>query len=220
MTNASGARVYPEGYLTRLREIANRNRMLLIFDEFATFGRTGTWFAADHEQVVPDAVMFGKWLGNGFPVTVLAIREDLKDVLQKTQPSSTFGGQPVGCAAALAVLNVIQSEQLIDHARELGEVCLRRMKEIELAHPSVGQARGKGLLLAFDFVESKSTRVARPDAARRFYVNALKRGVVTSGGGSSTVRVSPMIVMDEQTVLRGFDLLEDAIADMENELGY
>src|SRR5262249_30984373 len=161
------------GYLTRLREIADRNGMLLVFDEFATFGRTGKWFAADHEGVVPDAVVFGKWLGNGDPVTVLALREDLKDVLQQTQPSSTLGGQPAGCAAALAVLDVIESEDLITHARDLGEICLARMQEIEAAHPSVGQARGKGLLLAFDFVESKATRVGRPAAARAFYVNAL-----------------------------------------------
>jgi 4-aminobutyrate aminotransferase-like enzyme len=220
MTNASGSRVYPDGYLTRLREIADRNGMLLIFDEFATFGRTGKWFAADHEGVLPDAVMFGKWLGNGYPVTVLAVRENLKDVLQKTQPSSTFGGQPVACAAALAVLDVIESEDLITHARDLGEVCLARMKEIEAVHPSVGQARGKGLLLAFDFVESKATRVAKPLVARNFYVNALKRGVVTSGGGGSTVRISPMVVMNEQTALRGFDILEEAIAEVENELGY
>jgi 4-aminobutyrate aminotransferase-like enzyme len=220
VTNASGARVYPDGYLRRIRAIADRNKMLLILDEHATFGRTGSWFAADHDGVVADAVMFGKWLGNGFPVTVLAIREGLRDVLQQTQPSSTFGGQPLACAVALAVLNVLESEDLIDYAGVLGATCLARMREIEAAHPSVGQARGRGLLLAFDFVESKETRKPSPLAANTFYVNALRRGVVVSGGASSNVRVNPMVVMSEQTALRGLDLLEDAITEMEHELGY
>lgn len=220
ITNASGARVYPDGYLRRLREIADRNNMLLILDEHATFGRTGSWWAADHDGVVADAVMFGKWLGNGFPVTVLAVREGLADVLPQTQSSSTFGGQPLACAVALAVLDVLESEDLVKRAQVLGEVCLARMREIQAAHPSVGEARGKGLLLAFDFVESKQTRIPSPRAAARFYVNALRRGVVVSAGASSNVRVNPMVVMSQETALRGLDLLEDAISEMERELGY
>lgn len=220
ITNASGARVYPDGYLRRMREIADRHQMLLILDEHATFGRTGSWWAADHEGVVADAVMFGKWLGNGFPVTVLAVRESLRDVLQQTQPSSTFGGQPLACAVALAVLNVLESEGLVEYARVLGETCLARMQEIAAVHPSVGQARGKGLLLAFDFVESKQTRKPSPLAANHFYLNALRRGVVVSGGASSNVRVNPMVVVSEETALRGLDLLEDAITEMEHQLGY
>ncbi|HEX4254942.1 MAG TPA: aminotransferase class III-fold pyridoxal phosphate-dependent enzyme, partial [Streptosporangiaceae bacterium] len=216
----SGARVYPDGYLRRMREIADRNKMLLILDEHATFGRTGTWFAAEHEDVVADAVMFGKWLGNGFPVTVLAVRESLRDVLQQTQPSSTFGGQPLACAVALAVLDVMESEGMVEHARVLGETCLARMQEIAATHPSVGQARGRGLLLAFDFVESKQSRTPSPLAASHFYLNALRRGVVVSGGASSNVRVNPMMVMSEQTALRGLDLLEDAITELESQLGY
>ena len=220
ITNASGARVYPDGYLRRMREIADRNKMLLILDEHATFARTGSWWAADHEGVVADAVMFGKWLGNGFPVTVLAVREGLRDILQQTQPSSTFGGQPLACAVALAVLNVLESEGLVEHARVLGEICLARMLQIAAAHPSVGQARGKGLLLAFDFVESKQSRTPSPLAANHFYLNALRRGVVVSGGASSNVRVNPMVVVSQETALRGLDLLEDAITEMEHQLGY
>lgn len=220
ITNASGARVYPDGYLRRLRDIADRNKMLLILDEHATFGRTGSWWAADHEGVLADAVMFGKWLGNGFPVTVLAVREGLRDVLQQTQPSSTFGGQPLACAVALAVLKILESENMVEHARELGDVMLQRMRAIEAAHPSVGQARGKGLLLAFDFVESKQTRKPSPLAANHFYVQALRRGVVVSGGASSNVRVNPMVVTSQKTALRGLDLLDDAITEMEQELAY
>jgi 4-aminobutyrate aminotransferase/4-aminobutyrate aminotransferase/(S)-3-amino-2-methylpropionate transaminase len=220
ITNASGARVYPDGYLRRMRDIADRNSMLLLLDEHATFGRTGTWFAAQHEDVVADAVMFGKWLGNGFPVTVLAVREKYRDVLQQTQPSSTFGGQPLACAVALAALNVIQAEGLIDYAAELGATCIARLREIEAAHPSVGQVRGKGLLMAIDFVESKASRRPNPQAANAFYVNALRRGVVVSGGASSNVRINPMVVMSQRTALRGLDILEDAITAMELELGY
>jgi 4-aminobutyrate aminotransferase-like enzyme len=90
ITNGSGARVYPDGYLRKLRDIADRNNVLLIFDEHATgLGRTGKWFAADHEGVVPDALLLAKWLGNGFPITVLAIREKWKDALPRPSLFST-----------------------------------------------------------------------------------------------------------------------------------
>jgi 4-aminobutyrate aminotransferase-like enzyme len=220
MTNGSGARVYPDGWLRRLREMADRHNMLLIFDEHATsLGRTGTWWAGDHEGVVPDAIMFGKWLGNGYPITVLAIREDLKEALQQTQPSTTYGGQPTACAAALAVLDVIEGENLVEHARVLGEACLARMREIAARHPSVGDARGKGLLLAFDFVEDKESRRPSVKAGQLMFRNALRRGVLISGGGNA-VRVSPMLVTSHETAMRGLDLIEEAITEMEVELGY
>ena len=219
VTNGSGARTYPDEFLPRLREIADRHDMLLIFDEFASFGRTGTWFASEHYGVVPDAVIIGKMLGNGVPISVLCVREGLKDALQQTQPSTTNGGQPAACAAALAVLDTIEEENLLEHTTALGELCLDRLQRIRDAHPSVGDARGKGLLLALDFVTDKESREPNHEAGRLFYKHCLERGLVVSGGGNNT-RVCPPIVCSEETAMKAYDIAEDAIDAMERELGY
>ncbi len=219
ITNGSGARVYPDEFLPRLREIADRNNMLLIFDEFATFGRTGSWFATEHYDVMPDAVIIGKMLGNGMPISVLCVREGLKDALQQTQPSTTNGGQPGACAAALAVLDTIENENLLEHIRVTGAACLERLERIRDAHPTVGDARGKGLLLALDFVTDKESRTPNLKAGQLFYKNCLERGLVVSGGGNVT-RVCPPIVASTETAMKAYEIVEDAIAAMERELGY
>ncbi len=219
VTNGSGARTYPDEFLPRLREIADRHNMLLIFDEFATFGRTGAWFASEHSGVVPDAVIIGKLLGNGIPISVLCVREGLKDALQQTQPSTTHGGQPVACAAALAVLDTIEEENLIAHSRALGDACLDRLHRIRNAHPSVGDARGKGLLLALDFVTDQESRQPNHEAGRLFYRKCLERGLVVSGGGNAT-RVCPPLVCSEETAMKAYDIADDAITALEHDLGY
>ena len=215
ITNGSGARIYPDEYLPILRDIADRHDMLLVFDEFATFGRTGTWFAAEHYDVVPDVVIFGKMLGNGIPISAIAVREGLKDTLQQTQPSSTHGGQPVACAAALAVINTIEDEGLLVHATAVGEACLRRMEQIRQKYDCVGDVRAKGLLMAFDFVKDKESREPDMAAGQAFYRNCLERGLVTSGGGH-VVRFCPPIVIDEATAMRALDIAEDAIAEIDH----
>ncbi|HJP40774.1 MAG TPA: aspartate aminotransferase family protein [Dehalococcoidia bacterium] len=218
ITNGSGGRIYPDEFLPKLREIADRHGMLLILDEFASFARTGRWFAGDHWGVTPDVAIIGKLLGNGFPISVLCVREDLKDALQQTQPSSTHGGQPTACAAALEVVNTIEDDGLLQHATDVGDACLERMQEIADAHPTVGQARGKGLLLAIDFVKDKESREPDFQAGQLFYKKALERGLVTSGGGN-VVRVCPPIVISRATALRGFDIADEAITAVEQELG-
>ncbi|MFP6815420.1 MAG: aspartate aminotransferase family protein [Pseudomonadales bacterium] len=210
ISNGSGARIYPDEFLPRLREIADRHDMLLVLDEFATFARTGTWFASEHYGVIPDAVIFGKLLGNGMPISVLAVREGLKDALQQTQPSSTHGGQPGSCAAALAVLNTIEQEGLLDHAAAVGEACLTRMQQMRQTYDCIGDARGKGMLMALEFVKDKDSREPDLKAGQRFYRNCLERGLVVSGGGP-VVRMCPPIVISVETAMRGFDIAEEAI---------
>jgi len=219
VTNGSGARVYPDEFLPRLRALTDAHDMLLILDEFATFARTGTWFACEHYGVIPDALIFGKLLGNGMPISVLAVREQFKEALQQTQPSSTHGGQPGSCAAALAVLETIEADGLLEHAATVGAACLARMLEICDAHPSVGDARGKGMLMALEFVKDGETREPNVEAGQLFYKECLQRGLVVSGGGHA-VRVCPPITISEATALRGFDIVEEAIGAVERQLGY
>ncbi|MBQ75013.1 MAG: hypothetical protein CMQ20_08315 [Gammaproteobacteria bacterium] len=215
ISNGSGARVYPDDFLPRLRAVADRHDMLLIFDEFATFVRTGTWFASEHYDVTPDVVIFGKMLGNGLPISAIAVRDGLKDALQETQPSSTHGGQPGSCAAALAVIETVRDEDLLEHAALVGKACLGRMQQIGERYECVGDTRGKGMLLAIDFVKDKKTREPNVEFAQQFYKGCLERGLVTSGG-SNVVRMCPPIVISEETALKGFDIAEEVIESLSN----
>jgi 4-aminobutyrate aminotransferase-like enzyme len=217
ITNGSGARVYAPGFLRGLREIADRNRMLLIFDEHATgLGRTGAWWAGDHEGVVPDIIIFGKYLGNGYPITMVAVREKFRDAARGVTVTSTHGGQPAACAAALAVLDIIQRDALVDHVRTSGEACLAFLKQMEGRYSILGIAQGKGYQLGMEFIDPR-TGLPSGDIAFQVGAACMERGVCVSPSGAA-VRVSPMIVTSESVALRALALVEDAVADVDSRL--
>jgi 4-aminobutyrate aminotransferase-like enzyme len=218
VTNGSGARVYPPGYLRGLREIADRNKIMLIFDEHATgMGRTGTWWAGDREGVVPDIMFFGKSLGNGYPITCVALSEKYRQQTAWTTHSSTNGGQPAACAAALTVLDIVIRDNLVDHVARSGPALLIAMKRIQSRHPIVGAAQGLGFLLGFDFIDpatdQPSAKIAWDVADACF-----RRGVCVSSA-TSAMRVSPMFVSTEEIALKALDIVEEGIAEVESRLG-
>jgi 4-aminobutyrate aminotransferase/4-aminobutyrate aminotransferase/(S)-3-amino-2-methylpropionate transaminase len=217
ITNGSGARVFPPGYLKGLRDIADRSGALLIFDEHATgLGRTGHMWAGDAEGVVPDVMFFGKYLGNGYPITVVAIREKYRDALYMEGQSSTHGGQPVACAAALATVDILVRDNLTEHARRSGAACLAFMKGVEARQEIVGIAQGRGYQLAFEFVDPK-TRQPSPKIAQAVFEEGFRRGVCPSLV-HATIRVSPMMVASQAVALKMLGLLEEAIIHVERSL--
>jgi 4-aminobutyrate aminotransferase len=217
ITNASGARVFPPGYLQGLRDIADRTGVLLIFDEHATgLGRTGTMWAGDREGVIPDVIFFSKYLGNGYPITIVAAREQYRNVLSMERQSSTHGGQPVACAAALAVVNILLRDALTAHAERTGAACLEFMKGVQSRHAIVGMAQGRGLQLAYEFVDPGSGKPSEK-IADQVYIATMERGVCTSPVGP-TIRVSPMMVTSEAVALKALGIMEDAIAHVERQL--
>lgn len=217
ITNGSGARVYPPGYLKGLRDVADRHNIPLIFDEHATgLGRTGTWWAGDHEGVIPDMIFFAKFLGNGYPITCLAVSEKYRHQIDVTSQSSTHGGQPAACAAALACLDIIQRDNLVDHVAKAGVACLAMLKGIAERHRIVGVAQGRGYLLGLEFVDPK-TGLPSADVAWEVAKETIRAGVCVSPVGP-TMRVSPMLVTSEAVALRTFSIVETAIAKVESRL--
>lgn len=214
ISNGSGARVYAKGFLQGLRDICTRLNIPLIFDEHATgLGRSGAMWAGDHEAVVPDMIIFSKMLGNGYPITALAVREDYRDRVALTSHSSTHGGQPLACAAALAVLDIIESDGLVEHVKRSGAILKREMDAIAKRRHIVGAAQGLGYLLAFEFIDPDTGEPSTPIATR--VSNAmLRRGLCTSPVGP-TIRVSPMIVTSTDTALKALRICEAAIAEVE-----
>jgi 4-aminobutyrate aminotransferase/4-aminobutyrate aminotransferase/(S)-3-amino-2-methylpropionate transaminase len=217
ITNASGARVFPPGYLKGLREIADRTGALLIFDEHATgLGRTGHMWAGDAEGVVPDIMFFGKYLGNGYPITVVACREKYRDALYMEGQSSTHGGQPVACAAALATVKILTRDNLTAHAARTGAVALEFMKGMQARHPIIGIAQGRGFQLAFEFVDP-ITQQPSAHVAEQVFLETYRRGACPSLV-HNTIRVSPMMVASQAVVLKILGIIEDAIAHVERSL--
>lgn len=217
ISNGSGARVYAPGFLQGLREIADRHGIPLIFDEHATgLGRTGTWWAGDHEGVVPDMIIFSKTLGNGYPIVAVAAREGYRQAAERTSHSSTHGGQPMACAAALAVLDIIERDGLIAHVRETGGELLVQMQRIADRRAIVGAAQGKGFLLGFEIVDPTT---GQPSSQLMMQVaNAMLRCGLCISPSYSVIRVSPMLVTSRETALRALDICEAAMIEVEETL--
>jgi taurine--2-oxoglutarate transaminase len=162
VTGAAGGFPLPDGYLPRLRELCDRHGILLIADEVITgFGRTGAWFAVEHENVVPDMLVLAKGLTSGYvPMGAVVVRERIAQHFESRMLplGGTYAGHPLACAAALACLQEYEERGLIPHARRMGELLLVRLRELAGRHRCVGDVRGKGLLACLELVRDRSSQ--------------------------------------------------------------
>jgi len=173
----------------------------------------------EHWGVVPDVVSIGKGLGNGFPVTCVAVREPYAESFEKISASSSYGGNPMACAAALASTEVLEEENLLAHAEHLGRLAQKRMEKMKAEHPIVGDVRAKGCLMGIELVKDRRTKQPLTEAGEMVYRKAFRKGLAWIPAGH-ILRMSPPIVMDDETVLRGLDIIDEAIGEAERELGY
>ncbi len=187
----------PPEFLSGLRKMCDRNKLVLIFDEiFTGMGRTGRWFACQHEEVVPDLLLMGKALGGGFPLSVCLGQADVIDAWPDSTGeaihTSTFTGHPVGCAAALAVIETLERDQLVPEVARKGAALLRQLEDRIQALPQVGAIRGRGLMLG---VEILNPDTGEPDSeeAWRLVVDALQKGLIflVSGPDANVLQWTP-----------------------------
>lgn len=210
----------PEDFFPKLRKFCDERGILLMADEVLSgMGRTGKFFCMEHYGTRPDVVTVGKGFGNGFPVTGMLASEALKDSIEKISASTSYGGNPMACAAALASLEVIQEEGLLENAARLGEFFEKRMKQMMDAHPIVGDVRGKGCLLGVELVKDKGTKEPFEEAGKLVYQRAFQKGLAWVPAGH-ILRMSPAIVMDLEIAAKGMDIIEESVAEVEKELGY
>ena len=208
----------PQEFIPRVREICDKRGALLILDEILTgMGRTGEWFACQHYDVVPDVLILGKGLGNGYPVTAIAIREKYKEVLEKISASSSYGGNPVACAAALATIKVIEEENLLEQAKRIEERVMQRLEEMKESHSIVGDVRGKGCLFGVELVKDKNSKEPFDEAGKLVYQRAFQKGLAWIPAGH-ILRMSPPLMMPLEVVDKAMDILEEAIREVEKEL--
>jgi adenosylmethionine-8-amino-7-oxononanoate aminotransferase len=219
---SGGVIVPPPGYLRRLREICDRHRLLLIVDEVITgFGRTGTWFACEHEGVTPDLLTFAKGVTSGYiPLGGVVVSDEIWDELRDpgAEPGVlmhgfTHCGHPVACAVALANIATIERESLLARVRELSEVMARQLAPLR-EHPEVGEVRQAGLMAGVELVADRATRQRWPAAAtrgRRVAAEARERGLLTRSLLDDILCLAPPFTITEETLGRAVEILAESL---------
>lgn len=204
----------PREWLLALRRIADEHGILLIFDEVQTgFGRTGDWFAAQTFGVEPDILCLAKGIANGFPLGATAARRDLMGRWGPASHGTTFGGNPISCAAALAVLEVIREESLLENAREQGSYMLDVLRDLQARSPIVGDVRGVGLMVAVEFVKPGTDKEPNPEAVQRILQRALENGLLMypCGHWTQTIRLIPPLTVTREQVEEGLEIFTRAV---------
>jgi 4-aminobutyrate aminotransferase len=210
-----GGYIFPEdSFLPQLRELCDRHGILLIADEIQTgIGRTGKWFAIEHWGVEPDIVCVAKGIASGMPLGAMIARSEIMKWGPGTH-ASTFGGNPLSCAAAMATLELIE-ENFMQNAARMGEVFIHELETIQKRHPSIVRVEGKGLMvvaeLAKDPVSKEPESELRDDVVQR----AFKKGLLILGCGTSGIRFVPALNIPKELVDEGLPIFEEALGEAE-----
>jgi 4-aminobutyrate aminotransferase len=208
--------VAPDNFMRELRGICDRHGILLVVDEVQSgAGRTGKWWAIEHSGVQPDIVCMAKGIASGMPLGVCMSRAEIMDWVPGSH-ASTFGGNPVSIAAAIATLNIIEREAMANAAR-VGGLMLERLRGWKQTHPLVGDVRGRGLMIGIEIVKDKATREPVPALRNRIVTLAFERGLMVLGCGETSIRLCPPLIVSEQEATVALDILEEAIALAEKE---
>ncbi len=216
----AGSIFAPDDFFPKLKKLCDQYHILLYDDEvLAGMGRTGEWLAINHYKVIPDIVTLGKSFGNGFPVTAMVVSEANGDALEKISASSSYGGNPMACAAALASIEVIEEEEILQNVNSVGAFFMKRMLKMKEQHPIIGDVKGKGFLLGIELVKDKITKEPFDEAGKLIYQKAFRRGLAWIPAGH-ILRMSPPLIMDEKYANIGMDIIEEAISEVEKEFGY
>jgi 4-aminobutyrate aminotransferase len=204
-------------YWQIIRRACDRYGALLIFDEIPhALGRTGKMFTCENYDVVPDMLVIGKGLGGGiFPLAALIARENLDVAGDKALGHYTHEKSPVGCAAALATIEYIQKENLADHARDLGQYALKRMKEMMDRHPLIGDVRGLGLFLGIELVKDRATRERAIDEAEAVMYAALSKGLSFKLTMGNIITLTPALTIKKEEMDKALAIIDECLSEVE-----
>src|ERR1700731_3804556 len=204
--------VAPTVFMKELRRICDKHGIMLVVDEVQSgIGRTGKWFAVEHTGVEPDMVCMAKGIASGMPLGVTMTRAEIMDWVPGSH-ASTFGGNPICIAAALATLDVIEKEHLLENSTHVGNHMLKRMADWPKKLKLVGDVRGRGLMIGVEIVKDKTTKEYGAAERDRIVEMAFERGVLFLGCGPSTVRICPALVVTKEEADVAVDVLEECIS--------
>jgi len=207
--------VPPDGWLAKLRALCDKYGILLVADEVQSgVGRTGRMFAVEHWGVEPDILCTAKALASGMPLSAMVAREEVM-----TWPpgahGSTYGGNPVACAAAQATLDVILEEGLMENAARVGGLLLERLRELAAESHLIGDVRGLGLMIGVELVKDKATKEPAKKEAEAVVQGCFRRGLLLLTCGPNSIRFSPPLILTEAQAETAFQIFADALAEVE-----
>jgi 4-aminobutyrate aminotransferase len=205
----------PQRFLKRLREITAEHGIMLVFDEVQSgFGRTGKWFASEHYGFEPDVMVLGKAIANGLPLSAVAARDDILSQWAAGSHGTTFGGNPVACAAAAATVDVLAG--LLPGVPALSEHAFKRFREMKKQHPTIGDVRGLGLMIGIELVKPGGNE-PDPDAYTFLAAHAREHRllILDCGPYANVIRFIPPLSVSMAELDQGIDILEAAIAAYE-----
>jgi 4-aminobutyrate aminotransferase len=203
--------VPPDGFLRAIRQLCDRHGILMVCDEVQSgVGRTGKWWASDWEGVEPDILLSAKGLGSGMPIGALIAKESVM-TWESGSHGSTFGGNPVSCAAALATLDVI--EPLLPQIQKIGDRLQSGARKLQEKYACIGDVRGRGLMVGVEFVRDRTTSEPYPELIDRLTERAFRKGLLLLGCGKSTFRFAPPLVLDEYDVDTGLGILDECLKE-------
>jgi 4-aminobutyrate aminotransferase len=203
----------PPAFLEALREIADQHGIMLIFDEVQSgFGRTAEWFSSEHYRVDPDIIAMGKGIANGLPLSAYGASAEVMDRWPAGSHGTTFGGNPVSCAAAGAVIDVMG--ELLPHARELSAHAFERLEKLRVAHDTIGEVRGLGLMIGIELVKDRETREPDADAMVFLAQYALEHEliIISCGPDGNVIRFIPALITSMEELDQAIDTMDAGLS--------
>jgi 4-aminobutyrate aminotransferase/(S)-3-amino-2-methylpropionate transaminase len=204
------------GFLARVAQWCTDNGIVFIADEIQTgFCRTGDWFACEHEGIVPDLITTAKALGGGLPIAAVTGRAEIMDAPVVGGLGGTYGGNPVSCAAALAAIETMTEEGLVDRSRRIGTEIDQRLRELSAQYPQIGDVRGRGAMMAMELVRPDGAKTPDPVLTKAVLAGCARRGVVALGCGTygNVIRLLPPLVIEFSLLAEALDILAEALVE-------
>ncbi len=204
--------VPPKGFLPGLQKFATDNKIVFIADEVqAGFARTGDWFAVNNENVEPDMIVTAKGIAGGLPLAAVTARAEIMDSSHVGGLGGTYGGNPIACAAALAAIEIIESEKLVERARHLETILFAALGEIQAKHPEIGEIRGRGAMVAIELVKA-GTKDPNPELMAKVIKYCQSKGVLilTAGSYGNVIRFLPPLVITDELLKDALGVLAEA----------
>ncbi len=215
----AGIIIPPESYLPALKKICEKYGILFIAEEVQTgFGRSGKWFAIEHWNVEPDIILLGKGIASGMPLSAIVARKEIMDSWEAPAHLFTMGANPVSCAAGLATIKVINEENLIERAQEMGNYILEKCKELKREHEIIGDVRGKGLLIGIDLVKDRKTKIRASVEAAKIIWQCWKKGLILTFFSQSVLRIAPPLIINKDQVDQAIDIIDQSIKEVSQGL--
>jgi 4-aminobutyrate aminotransferase len=208
--------VAPTIFMQELRRICDRHGILLVADEVQSgAGRTGKWWAIEHTGVQPDIVCMAKGIASGMPLGICMSRAEIMD-WKPGSHASTFGGNPVAIAAALATIDVLERQGIANAAR-VGSAVLERLKTWVATHPIIGEVRGRGLMIGIEIVKNQQTREVGGAWRDRIVELAFEQGLLILGCGETSIRLAPPLIVNDHEAAIALDILEECVKQAQRE---